>query len=293
MTSTPVATKRSRFAALSLSTALTVGVLAPFLAASGADAATPCATTYSSYTTANSHLAKDRRKVHHFKKKLKKDKRHHRAAHVIKHDEHKLHHWKMKRNADRHSRNSYTSAYTVCNDQAASASAAPLSSILSQLQGAGLDSSALTDALRSAASQIAASGAPGAAQLAGLLDQLADAIASGSASLDPSQLQDLFSQFAASGFDPSKIQAALTEAAAEFQTALSNPQQYASDPAGLLDVLLGSLANGFDKAGVTPLGNLILQLDSALGSLLNALATGDTSGLTTLLGGSGLFTGSL
>lgn len=289
---TTQATKRMRIAALGLSTALSVGVLAPFIGTAGASAATDCATAYSSYQTSNSHLTHDQAKLKHFKKKLKKDKKHHRSAAVIHKDKKKVHKWHAAVKADKRAKTSYYNAYTTCSNNAAAASANPLSSLLSTLTGSGLSPSALTDALHSAASQISASGAPGAAQFASLLDQLASAIQSGSGSLDPSQLQSLFSQFTSAGFDPTAIQQAIQDAVAKFQAAFSDPSQFASNPAGLVDLILGSLAAGLTQAGVPGLPGVITQLDTVLGGLVTALVSGDPSqiqsAVTSLLGSIGV-----
>jgi hypothetical protein len=289
MTSTSVA--RKRLAAFTLSTALGVGVLAPFIGTSAANAA-DCTTQSSSYSTASAKVAHDKHAVKKAKKKLKKDKKHHKAASVIRKDKKKLKKAKKRLKHDRGVRNYYYTQYTNCvqansnnggGTGTGTGSTNPLSQILQTLTGSGLSPAALTDALNSISSQLKASGAPGADQLAAALDQISAAIASGSSSLDPSQLQAILGQLP-SGFDPSTFQAALTQAAAALQSSLTNPPTSAQ---GLIDAILTPLAAGFNTAGVTQLASLITQVQSALDALLIQLGLPGLGGLSGLPGSGG------
>ena len=157
-----------------------------------------------------------------------------------------------------------------------------------------LDPSVLTNALKTVAAQISAAGLPGAAQLAGVIDQLADAVASGTSSLDPSQLTSLFTQLAGAGFDPTAIETAIQDAVAKFSS--FDFTSLANNPAGLVDLLLGTLADGLQTAGVPTLPGVIGSVNSTLGSLVSALTGGNTAQLTSVLEGligGGLPTGGL
>lgn len=277
------ASKSLRLAALGLSSVLTIGVLAPFVGLEGASAATTCSTASSHYSTANSRLAVDTAKLHKAQKKLKKAKKHHKSHAVIKRDKKKVKKLKHKVAADRAARNYYASQRTNCttaSNQAATGTATALDSLLTQLQGA-LDPSQATNALNGLATQIAASGVPGADQLAGVIKQLSAAIASGATSIDPSQLTSLFSQLSGAGLDPAAVEKAFTSAIAKFSS--FDPSSLASNPAGLVDLLLGTLADGLETAGVPALPSVISELNTTIDSIVGALASGNTSQLTTLL----------
>ncbi|WGL52066.1 hypothetical protein P5P86_19210 [Nocardioides sp. BP30] len=291
MTTNP-ATKRMRLAALGLSSVLTIGVLTPFIGIEGASAATSCSTASSHYATANAKLGSDQAKLHKAKKKLKKLKRHHRSHRVIKHQQKKVKKLRAMVRADRAARNNYYSQQTNCttaSNQAATGTAGALTSLLGQLQGV-LDPAQLTDALDALATQLAASGAPGAAQLADVIKQLSAAISSGADSIDPSQLTSLFSQLSALGLDPTAIEKAFENAVATFQN--FDFSSLTTNPAGLVDLILGSLANGLTTAGVPTLPGVISQLNDVIDGVVAALTGGGssseiTSALTQLLGSLG------
>ena len=262
---TTSASKRTRFAALGLSTALSVGVLIPLLGTSGAEAASAnCATVSSSYSTASTKLATHQAKLKKAKKALKKAKRHHKSHAVISHDRQKVKNLKYKVKIDKKNKNNYYSQQTVCSTAAAQGTATALTGLLGQLQGL-LDPSMLTSALNQIADQIAASGAPGADQLAGIIKQLSAAVGSGATSIDPSQLTGLFSQLTGAGLDPTSFQKAITDAVASLESALSNPP---TTPQGIVDLLLGSLANGLNTAGVPTLPGVLGQVQGLLDGLL-------------------------
>ncbi|WP_017936573.1 hypothetical protein [Nocardioides sp. Iso805N] len=279
------ATKGMRIAALGLSSVLTIGVLAPFVGLEGASAATTCSTASSHYSTANSRLAVDTAKLHKAKKKLKKAKKHHKSHAVIKRDKKKVKKLKHKVAADRASRKYYAAQQTNCttaSNQAATGTASALDSLLTQLQGV-LDPSQVTGALNGLATQIAASGVPGADQLAGVIKQLSAAIASGATSIDPSQLTSLFGQLSDAGLDPTAIEKAFENAVATFSS--FDPSSLASNPAGLVDLLLGTLADSLKTAGVPALPDVISELNTTIDSIVSALVSGNTSQLTSLLNG--------
>ena len=155
----------------------------------------------------------------------------------------------------------------------------PLDQLLAALSGSGLSASALTDALNQIADQIKASGAPGAAQLADALDQVAAAIASGASSIDPAQLQAILSQLPSS-MDPAAFQKALTDAAAqiqaELQAAMANPTSMTA--AGLIDDILNPLISGLTTAGVPGLPSALSGVQDTLDSLLSGLGLGALAG---------------
>ena len=142
-----------------------------------------------------------------------------------------------------------------------------LTQLLQALTGSGLSSAALVHALDQISSQLNSSGAPGAAQLAAVIDQLAAAIANGSGSIDPSQLQAILSQLP-SGVDPAAFQAALTQALAALQASMANPPTTAS---GLINAILTPLAVGCNGAGITALGGAITSIQAVLDGLLAGL----------------------
>ena len=277
---TTTASKRMRIAALGLSTALSVGVLAPFIGTSSASAVT-CSTASSNVAHANTKLAKDKAKLHKAKKRLRKARHAHKAPHVIRHDKRAVKRAKHRVKVDRRHKAAALAAQRNCgtagtgtNNPAGTAN--PLTSILGTLTGSGLSSKQLTDALDSITSQLQSSGAPGAAQLADALKQVSAAITSGSSSIDPSKFQDVLNSLPAD-LDPAKFQDALTKAAAALQSSLATPP---STPDGLVDAILNPLIQGlsnFDSAA--PLKDLLTQVKTALDDLLNQIANGGTGSL--------------
>ena len=140
-------TSRMRFAALSLSAALSVGALAPFVGTTAANAA--CSTV----TTANPHLKADQAHLKKAKKKLKKAKKHHHAkkVHKLKKKVRKL---KARVRADKRSPLHSTKCSTTTTP---AGTANPLNSILGSLLGSGLPSDQLTNALQGVIDQLKAS----------------------------------------------------------------------------------------------------------------------------------------
>jgi hypothetical protein len=268
MTTTPAA-KGIRIAALGLSAVLSIGALTPFIGASSA-AAADCTTVSHSYSTASAKLAKHHAKLVKAKKKLKKDRKHHKSHATIKHDKKMVKKFKRKVRADKSVKNTYYIQRTQCTTaptQAAVGSANALTSLLGQLRALDLDPAVLTDGIKTAADQIAASGAPGAAQLAGVLDQVADALATGASSIDPSQLQAVLDQLPTS-VDPAKFQQALTDAVATLQRTLADPP---TTPEGIIDTLLGAVSDGLTTAGVPALPGVIDQVQDLLDQILGPI----------------------
>ena len=112
--------------------------------------------------------------------------------------------------------------------------------------------------------QLVAAGAP--EQLTDAISQLEDALANAG---DPSAaFQQLLDALTGSGLDPAKFQQAIEDALAAFQAALTNPP---TTPQGVVDLLLTSLSNGLDEAGVPALPGVLTQVDQALDNLLGSL----------------------
>jgi hypothetical protein len=250
---TTAAPKRMRFAALGLSTALSIGVLAPFVATGEASAAVSCTSARASYTAANAQLHKDQAKLKKAKKKLRKAKKAHKAAHVIKHKKRVVKKDKRHVRMDKIRRAHAANAVRTCAGPVKSTpqgTANPLSDLIGQLQTA-----------------LGGAGAPA---------QLTDALG---------QLQSALSSIPVpAGMDPAAFQKALTDSAAqvqaELQAALAQAQ---SDPTSftaktLLDDILNPIITGLKTAGVPTLPDVLQGLEDSLDPILASL------GLATLFG---------
>jgi hypothetical protein len=285
---TTTAPKRMRFAALGLSTALSIGVLAPFVASGSAEAAVSCTTAKANYSAANGQLHKDQRKLKKDKKKLRKAKKARKSVAVIKHKKRVVKKDKRHVRADKARRAAAANALRTCTNPTTGTpqgTANPLTDLLTTLTGSGLSPAALTNALNSIASQLSASGAPGAAQLADAIKQISSAISSGSSSIDPSGLQSLLSQLPSS-FDPAAFQAALTAAVTAMQASLSNPPTTAN---GLIDAIFNPLIAGFSQFDAAdPLTAALHSLQTTLDNILIGLGLPGLGGLGSLPGAGSL-----
>lgn len=263
---TTTATSRMRIAALGLSTALSVGVLAPFIGTGSASAAVSCTTASANYSHATSKLAVDKAKLRKAKKKLRKAKHAHKPARVIKHDKKVVRKDKRHVAADKRTVAAAAAQRQGCTTGGTTTTPSGNSNPLSQLASlfsSGLSPQQLTDALNAIATQLKASGAPGADQLASAFTQLASAISSGASTLSPADFQK-----------------ALQDAATALQNSAANPPTTA---AGLVDAIVGPLAQGFGEfPQAQPLADALTTLQANLDSALGGLP-----GLGSILGGSG------
>jgi hypothetical protein len=287
--------------AITACASLVVGALMPFMFTNDAQAAADCSTESSAYSAANSHLAVAEYKVKHAKKKLAKAKRHHAKKRTIAKRHRTLRFARLDLRYARLARAHYFTVLTTCHSgstpqtvtspqastspstspsastspsSSTSPSAStstgttdPLAALLAQLQ-ALLDPSQLVAVLDELRAQLVAAGAPSA---------LTDAITQFENALngvgDPTEaFQKLIEALAgASDIDPAKFQQALEDALAAFQAALSNPP---TTPQGIVDLLLNTIADGLDSAGVPVLPSVLTQLDTALNALLGTLLGG-------------------
>jgi hypothetical protein len=285
---TTTANRRMRIAALGLSTALSVGVLAPFIGTGSADAAVSCTTAKANYTKAANKVKADQKKLKKAKKKLRKAVHARKSVKVIKHDKKVVKHKKHALKVDKARRNAAYNALKTCSNGSTSTPAGtanPLTSLLQTLTGAGLSPAALTDALNSIASQLQSSGAPGAAQLADALKQVSAAITSGASSIDPSQLQKILAELPSS-LDPAAFQKALTDAATALQSSLANPPTTAN---GLIDAILNPLVKGMSEfPAADPLTSALSSIQGTLDGILTGLGLPGLGGLSSLPGSGGL-----
>lgn len=254
MTTTPVAKKKMRVAALGLSTALTVGALAPFIGTSSASAL-DCSTANASYSHASAKLAADKAKLHRAKKKLKKAKRHHKSHAVIRHDKRRVIKLKHKVHHDRNAVNYAAGQRSACSNGGSTTTPGggtnPLSQLATDLSPSSMPSltpTELANALGQVADQVRANGSslPGSTQFADALDQLAQAIAQNSSSFDPQQFKTALSD-------------ALAQGQAELQAAAANPSSMTAQM--LVDDILNPMITGLTNAGAPQ------QLQDALNTL--------------------------
>ena len=285
---TTTATKRMRFAALGLTTALSIGGLAPFIGQGEASAATSCTTATSQYTAASSRLAHDKHKLHKAKHKLHKAKKHHRSHKVIKHRKHKVKHLKRQVRADRHAKSHYYTSSKNCTTTmpgGGTTSPLDLTSLLGALGTSGVDPDALTNALNALAAEIAAQGAnvPGSNALSDGIKAIADAIANNASSLSPAEIQKLLSELPtdlANG--PAALQAALQDAVGGLTSALENPPSTAS---GLIDAVLTPVSDGLNEfQSSQPLADVVDSVRSGLDTALNDLGLPALGGLSSTSG---------
>ncbi|HEU4567719.1 MAG TPA: hypothetical protein VFR99_06750 [Marmoricola sp.] len=269
-----------RVAALGLSAVLTVGALAPFVGTSSASAV-ECSVANGNYASAAAKLDHDKAKLHHWKKALRKAKRHHKSHAVIRHDKKKVTKFRHKVHRDRQAvsyakgqRDSCTNGTTLPGGGTNPAgSVNPMSSLLDELQQ-GLTPaqlSTLPGQLQTAVDQLGASTAPGASPLADLLKQLSDALANGG-SIDPAKAQAAFQQLTdalGGSLSPAQLQAVLTTLQGELTKAASNPP---STPQGIVDAILGGLYDGLTAANVPALPGAVQQLNTTLDGLLAPIA---------------------
>lgn len=295
--------KRMSKAFVALAVAGTMLAL-PGLSGSASAATSPCANQQAAVATAQHSVnvekkavAKDKKALASAKKtrnraqqKLNAERKHHRTAaarkerKVVKKDNAKVSaaSTRLKHNeASLKRRNAHLASKKKSLAACRAAQSNPLNALLTTLTGSGLSPAALTDALNSIASQVSASGAPGADQLASALDQVSTAIADNSGSIDPSKLQQILSQLPSS-INPTAFQAALTQAAGEVQSELATPPTTAQ---GLVDDILNPLNDGLTTAGVPDLPGVVTQVQSALDGLLAGLP--GLGSLSTLPGSGG------
>jgi len=262
---TTTASKRMRIAALGLSTALSVGILAPFIGTSEASAATTCSTASANYAKANTKLKSDQAKFKKAKKKLRKAKRARKSVAVIRHKKKVAKRIQKHVKADKARRAAAYKALQTCvtpgkgGTNTPAGTANPLSDLIGKIQAT-----------------LAGAGAPA---------QLVDAL---------SQLQSVLSNIPVpAGMDPAAFQKVLTDAAAQIQSeltaALADPTGMTA--AGLIDDIINPIVSGLTTAGVPGLPDVLTGLQGTLDPILSGLGLGALGGgnplgaLTGLLGG--------
>jgi hypothetical protein len=249
-----------RFAALGLSTALSVGVLAPFIGTSSASAVT-CTTASSQVAHANTKLAKDKAKLRKAKKKLRKAVHAHKPARVIKHDR------KAVKKAKRHVRaDKRAHALAVHNQQTCSTGST----------GGGSTPAGTANPL---------------SDLFGQLSSILAGVPGGSGAVPT--LEQIQKSLSAIPLDPAALTAALEASQASIQESLGNIDPTHASLATVLNAILDPIHDSLVAAsgGTGPGADLATTVFGVEQLLTDALGGYDLSLLTDALanaGGGGL-----